>query len=403
MAADYDLAKVRAHFPSLASGLAFFDGPGGSQTPDVVADAVRATLLGPLSNRGDLTLAQENAERAVAGAREALADLLDASPEAVVFGRSFTQLTFDLSRTMAKEWGPGDEVVVTRLDHDGNVRPWVLAAEAVGARVRWVDFEPETGELSWESLESALSDRTRLVAVTGASNLIGTRPALSAVADRAHAAGAWLYVDAVHLVPHALVSLAGSGADLIGCSTYKFCGPHAGVVAGRPEVLERLHPDKLVPASDRVPERFELGTLPYELMAGATAAVDFLAALAPGAAVTRRDRLASSMAALEQHEDRLRDRVEEGLSGLEGVTVHSRAVGRTPTVFATFADHDAGAVARHLATLDINAPAGTFYAHEPARRMALGPDGGLRIGLAPYTDDGDVDRLLEALTAYLGG
>jgi cysteine desulfurase family protein (TIGR01976 family) len=399
---QYDVAKVRAHFPSLESGLAFFDGPGGSQTPDVVAEAVRATLVGPLSNRGDLTVAQENAERAVVGAREALADLLGASPQGVVFGRSFTQLTFDLSRAMAKDWGPGDEVVVTRLDHDGNVRPWVIAAEAVGATVRWVDFELETGELSDASLEEALTERTRLVAVTGASNLIGTRPDLPGIAARAHAAGAWLYVDAVHLTPHAPVSLADSGADFVGCSTYKFLGPHAGVVASRPELLERLRPDKLVPATDEVPERFELGTLPYELMAGATAAVEFLADLAPGAATTRRERLEASMAALEAYEDRLRERVEDGLRSLDGVTLHSRAALRTPTVLATFDRHDAGDVALHLATRGINAPAGTFYAYEPARRIGLGPDGGLRIGLAPYTDDSDVDRLLEALAAYVG-
>jgi len=397
---DYDVAKVRAHFPSLESGLVFFDGPGGSQTPDAVAEAVRATLVGPLSNRGDLTVAQENAERAVVGAREALADLLGATPDGIVFGRSFTQLTFDLSRTMAKDWGPGDEVVVTRLDHDGNVRPWVIAAEAAGATLRWVDFEPETGELSMSSLEAALSDRTRLVAVTGASNLIGTRPDLPAVAERVHAAGAWLYVDAVHLTPHACVSLAESGADFLGCSTYKFLGPHAGVVAGRPELLEQLRPDKLAPATDRVPERFELGTLPYELMAGAAAAVEFLADLAPGAATTRRERLERSMAALEAHEDRLRERVEEGLGGVAGVTLHSRAARRTPTVLATFDGHDAGDVARHLATRGINAPAGSFYAYEPARRMGLPPDGGLRVGLAPYTDDSDVDRLVEALADY---
>lgn len=394
---EYDVAKVRAHFPALESGLAFFDGPGGSQTPDVVGDAVRSTLLAPLSNRGDLTAAQDNAERAVVGAREALGDLLDADPRGVVFGRSFTQVTFDVSRAMAKDWGPGDEVVVTRLDHDGNVRPWVIAAEAAGATLRWVDFEPETGELSMESLEGALRERTRLVAVTGASNLIGTRPDLSAVAELVHDAGAWLYVDAVHLTPHATVSLRESGADLVGCSTYKFCGPHAGVVAARPEVLDGLHPDKLAPATDQVPERFELGTLPYELMAGATAAVEFLADLAPGAATTRRDRLAASMAALEEHEDRLRARVEEGLAALPGVTLHSRAAARTPTVLATFADHDAGAVAAHLASKDINCPAGTFYAYEASKRLALGPDGGLRVGLAPYSDDSDVDRLLEAL------
>ncbi len=399
---EYDVAKVRAHFPALESGLAFFDGPGGSQTPDVVAEAVRSTMVAPLSNRGDLTPAQENAERAVVGARAALADLLDADPGGIVFGRSFTQLTFDLSRTMAKEWGPGDEVVVSRLDHDANVRPWVIAAEAVGAGVRWIDLEPETGELSMASLEAALSERTRLVAVTGASNLIGTRPDLTAIARTVHDAGAWLYVDAVHLAPHASVSLRESGADLIGCSTYKFLGPHAGVVAARPELLEGLRPDKLVPATDQVPERFELGTLPYELMAGATAAVDFLADLAPGTATDRRARLTASMAALEEHEDRLRLRVEDGLRALDGVTLLSRAASRTPTVLATFADHDAGDVARHLAGQGINVPAGTFYAHEPAQRLGLGPDGGLRVGLAPYTDDSDVDRLLEALSTYAG-
>jgi cysteine desulfurase family protein (TIGR01976 family) len=318
-----------------------------------------------------------------------------------VFGRSFTQLTFDLSRAMAKTWGPGSEVVVTRLDHDANVRPWVLAAEAVGAAVRWVDLEPETGELSLPSLERAITARTRVVAVTGASNLIGTRPDLPAVAERAHAVGAWLYVDAVHLTPHAPVSLSESGADLLGCSTYKFFGPHAGAVAGRVELLEQLHPDKLVPSTDAVPERFELGTLPYELMAGAAAAVDFLADLAPGSATGRRARLAASMAAVEAHEDRLLARVEAGLRALPGATVHSIAARRTPTVLATFAGHQAEDVSRHLATAGINAPAGTFYAYEPARRLGLWPDGGLRVGLTPYTDDSDVDRLLEALGSYL--
>jgi cysteine desulfurase family protein (TIGR01976 family) len=397
---EYDVAKVRAHFPALESGLVFFDGPGGSQTPDVVGEAVRATLVAPLSNRGGLTVAQENAERAVLGAREALADLLDATPDGIVWGRSFTQLTMDLSRTMAKEWGPGDEVVVTRLDHDGNVRPWVIAAEAVGATVRWVDFDPETAELSMASLEEAVGPRTRLVAVTGASNLIGTRPDLPAVAERAHAVGAWMYVDAVHLTAHASVSLERSGADFLGCSTYKFLGPHAGVVAGRPELLERLHPDKLAPATDDVPERFELGTLPYELMAGATAAVDFLADLAPGGATSRRERLEASLAAVQAHEDRLRERVEDGLRALPGVTVYSRAATRTPTVLVTFAGHEAESVSRHLASRGVNAPAGSFYAYEPAQRLGLGEEGGLRLGLAPYSDDGDVDRLLDALTEY---
>jgi cysteine desulfurase family protein (TIGR01976 family) len=396
----YDVARVRAHFPQLSSA-AYFDGPGGSQTPDVVARAIHDTLLAPLSNRGRLTEAERNADQVVLGFRSAMADLLGAEPGGIVYGRSFTQLTFDVSRAMAKEWGPGDEVVVSRLDHDSNVRPWVIAAEAVGATVRWADFDPETAELTADDVDAVLTNHTKVVAVTGASNLIGTRPDLAAIAERVHDAGAWLYVDAVHLTPHAPVSLAESGADFVGCSAYKFLGPHCGTLAGRVELLERLRPDKLVPASDQVPERFELGTLPYELMAGATAAVDFLAGLAPGDATTRRTQLESSMTALAVHEDGLRERVEARLAELPGVTVHSRAARRTPTTLATFAGHDARDLAGALAERGINAPAGTFYAYEPAQRIALGPDGGLRIGMAPYTDDSDIDRLLEALTELL--
>ena len=394
----YDVSAVRAHFPALVGGAAHFDGPGGSQTPDVVARAIHDTLVRPLSNRGSLTAAERNADAAVTGARAALGDLLGADPDGIVFGRSMTQLTFDLARTMAKDWGPGDEVVVTRLDHDANVRPWVIAAEAVGATVRWASFDAATGELDPAAIEDLVSERTRLVAVTGASNLIGTRPDLRAIADAVHRAGALFYVDAVHLTAHASVDLGATGADLLACSPYKFLGPHCGVLAGRTEVLDGLRPDKLMPSSDRVPERFELGTLPYELMAGTTAAVDFLAALVPGNG-TRREGLVRSMAALEEHEDRLRGRVEEGLRQLPGVTLWSRAARRTPTLLVTFEGHGAREVSAHLASYDVNAPAGSFYAYEAARVLGLDDEGGLRIGLAPYTDDGDVDRLLEALAS----
>ena len=234
-------------------------------------------LTGPLANLGDATPAERNAQAAVVGARAAMADLLAADPAGIVFGRSMTQLTMDLARTLAKGWGPGDEVVVTRLDHDSNVRSWVIAAEAVGATVRWADFDPETGELDPGQVEAVLSDRTRLVAFTAASNLLGTMPDVRAIADLAHAAGAQTYVDGVHLVPHASVDLDALGADFLACSPYKFLGPHCGVLAARPETLEPLRPDKLMPSSNDVPERFELGTLPYELLAGTTAAVDFLA------------------------------------------------------------------------------------------------------------------------------
>jgi cysteine desulfurase family protein (TIGR01976 family) len=406
----YDVARVRSHFPQLkdgpATGAAHFDGPGGSQTPDVVAQAVYDVLVSPLANRGDTTPAERNAEAAVVGARAAVGDLLAIDPSGVVFGRSMTQLTMDLARTLAKDWGPGDEVVVTRLDHDSNVRSWVLAAESVGATVRWVDFDPAAGGLEPARFEAVLSARTRLVAFTGASNLIGTMPDVRAIADLAHAAGAQTYVDGVHLVPHAPVDVDALGADFLACSPYKFLGPHCGVLVARPATLEPLRPDKLVPASDDVPERFEVGTLPYELLAGTAAAVDFLAGLAsdelaPG--TSRRERLVASMTALAAHEDALRERVEEGLADLPGVTLWSRATRRTPTLLATFAHRDVQDVRRHLAARDVNAPAGSFYAYEASRRLGLGTAGGLRIGLAPYTDDADVDRLLDALEEALSG
>jgi cysteine desulfurase family protein (TIGR01976 family) len=398
----YDVAAVRAHFPALVGGAAHFDGPGGSQTPDVVAQAIYDTLTSPLANLDGDNEASRNAEAAVHAGREAMADLLGADPASVVFGRSMTQLTSDLARTMAKDWGPGDEVVVTRLDHDGNVRPWVNAAEAVGATVRWAGFDPETGELHAETIGDLLSERTRVVAVTGASNLIGTRPALRGIADLVHRTDAWLYVDGVHLTPHAPVDVEAIGADIFVCSPYKFLGPHCGVLAGRFELLDKLRPDKLMPSSNEVPERFELGTLPFELMAGTTAAVDFLASLVPGDG-SRRERLLASMTALEEHEDRLRDRVEDTLARLPGVRIWSRAARRTPTLLATFAGHSSYDVSRHLAEHGVNAPAGSFYAYEASRVMGLDDAGGVRIGLAPYNDDADVDRLLHALEGYFAG
>ncbi len=394
-----DVTGIRAHFPALQHGAAHFDAPGGSQTPDAVADAIRDTLLSPLANRGTSTAAARNAEQVVHACRRALADLLDVQPDDVIFGRSMTALTFDMSRAISADWRPGDEIVVTRLDHDGNIRPWVIAAARAGATVRWVDFDPATAELPLENIDAQLTSRTRLVAVTAASNLIGTMPDVAAIADRAHAAGALLYVDGVHYTPHATVDFAELGADFYACSPYKFFGPHCGVVAGRPELLAALRPDKLLPSPDRVPERFELGTLAYELMAGTTAAIDFIAALTD-AAGGRRERLRASMGAIARHEDALRDTIESALRQLPGATIHSRARRRTPTLLVTFTGHDPAEISAFLAERDINAPAGSFYALEAARHLGLGAAGGVRIGLAPYNDANDVDRLIDALTAY---
>ncbi|MDG9693624.1 cysteine desulfurase-like protein [Streptomyces sp. DH17] len=395
MALDVD--AIRARIPALKSGTARFDAPGGTQTPQPVIDAVAEALANPLANRGRTTEGERNADDIVAQARSALADLLGADPRGIVFGRSATQLAYDLSRTLARTWGPGDEVVVTRLDHDSNIRPWVQAAEAAGARVRWADFDPATGELLPEHIEAVLSPRTRLVAVTAASNLIGTVPDMPSVARLVHGAGALLHVDAVHYASHAVVDLAALGADTLVCSPYKFLGPHLGVLAARPEFLETLRPDKLLPSSDAVPERFELGTLPYELLAGARAAVDFLAALEPDARGSRRDRLVASFAALEEHEEALRGRIERGLADLGGITVYSRAARRTPTLLFTVAGLRPAEVYRQLAERGIDAPAGSFYALEASRRLGLGDEGAVRVGLAPYTDADDVDRLLTAL------
>lgn len=394
----FDVAALRSVVPALADGTAFFDAPGGTQTPAPVAGAMARTMTSGISNRGAVTAAEQRAEAVVTGARAAMADLLGAQAGGIVFGRSMTQLTYDLARTIGAGWGVGDEVVVSRLDHDANVRPWVQAAERAGATVRWIDFTPETGELTPEDVSAVLTDRTRLVAFTAASNLIGTRPDIPAVARLVHDAGALFAVDGVHSTAHVSTDVAALGADVYVCSPYKFMGPHCGVLAAAPAFLEGLHPDKLAPSTDAVPERFELGTLPYELLAGTTAAVDLIASLGEGPAGSagRRERLISAMAAIEEHEDRLRLRVEEGLAEL-GATMWSRAERRTPTLLFRLPGVSDADVHRGLAQRGVNAPASNFYALECSRRLGLGDTGAVRVGLAPYSDDADVDKLLTGL------
>ncbi|MFD7713401.1 cysteine desulfurase-like protein [Streptomyces sp. NPDC059785] len=397
----YDVSAVRERFPALRAGTAHFDGPGGTQTPAPVIEAMAKALGGPLSVRGGVMPGEMAAETLVVGFRQAMADLLGAEPEGIVFGRSATQLTYDFARALAATWAPGDEVVVSRLDHDANIRPWIQAAERAGAVIRWAEFDPATGELPVAAVGGLLTERTRLVAVTAASNLIGTCPDVAGIAGLVHRTGALLYVDGVHRSAHDLVDVTELGADFYVCSPYKFFGPHHGVLAARPELLGTLRPDKLLPSTDAVPERFELGTLPYEMLAGTRAAVDFLAGLAPAAQGARRGRLRSAFAAIGGHETVLRERTEQALSAMDGVTVHSRAAERTPTLLLTFDGRAAADAYRFLARTGVHAPAGSFYAVEASRRLGLGDTGGLRVGLSPYNDGDDIDRLLTGLTDFL--
>ncbi len=346
-----------------------------------------------ISNRGLVTTAERRAEDVVAAAREAITDLLGGDPDGVVFARSMTQATYDVSRALAKEWMPGDEVVVTRLDHDANIRPWVQAAAAAGAAARWVGFDRRTAELTVDDVRAELSGRTKVVAVTGASNVLGTRPDLPAIADAVHEVGAVLYVDGVHLTPHAPVDVAALGADFYACSPYKFFGPHHGIVVAAPELWERIDPDKLLPSTNQVPERFELGTLPYELLAGTIAAVDWIAGLGSEAA-DRRTRVWESMHAVEEYEDRLLARLLDGLRQIPGVVLHGAPGRRTPTVFFSVAGREDREVYEHLARAGVNAPASSFYAIEASRWLGLGDTGAVRAGLAPYTSRDDIERLL---------
>jgi cysteine desulfurase family protein (TIGR01976 family) len=292
---------------------------------------------------------------------------------------------------------------VTRLDHDGNIRPWITYAELTGATVRWAQFDPRTGELPVEVVVDLVNENTRVVAVTGAGNLLGTRPDVSAIGDHLADFGALLYVDGVHLTPHTSVDMIAMGADFYVCSAYKFLGPHIGMLAASPALLETMHPDKLRPSTEQIPERFELGTLPYELLAGVTAAIDVLADLVPGdeRQLTRRERLVRSMTILEQYEDELHTRMRDGLDAIPGVRRYGHAPRRTPTELFSVGKIPSAEVYARLAAEGVNAPSGSFYALEAAEHLGLGAQGAVRAGLAPYTNADDVDRLLEGVRSIV--
>jgi len=392
----YDVEKIRADFPALKSGLAFFDGPGGSQVPTQVGAAIAAAITQPISNRGVTTLSEKNAEEIVLGFRQAVGDLINADPAGVVYGRSWTQITYDFSRTLAKTWKPGDEIIVTTLDHDSNIRPWVQAAEAVGAVVRWAKFDTATGELPTSAISDLLNDKTRLVAVTGAGNTLGTRPNIQEISQAVHKTSALLYIDGVHLTPHTPIDVQAMGADFFGLSFYKIFGPHCAAIAAKPELLKTLNNDKLLPSTSESPERFEFGTLPYEIMAGCTATIDYIANMMDGSG-SRRQRIESSMAAAEKYEEELFEYMESEIKALPGVTLYGHAKKRTPTLYFNLKGIAGAEVHKHLAGLKVNAPASNFYALEVSRALGLGDTGAVRAGLAPYSTQEDVDRLVAGL------
>ncbi len=403
---DYDVNAVRACYPALADGWAYLDGAAGTQVPESVITAESAAYRAGIGNHGGFFAASERSARLTAAAREAVGDLLGldaaAAAEAVAFGPSTTALTFRLANALAKTWRAGDEIVLTRLDHDANVRPWVQAAERAGVTVRWADPVLPSLDLPTEAVVAQLGERTRLVAVTAASNVVGTRPDLPAIAAAAHAVGAHVHVDGVHAVPHVVVDLPGLGVDTFATSAYKWSGPHLAALAGRPGLLADLHPDKLDSVVDTAPDRFERGTAPFAQHAGVAAAVDHLAALVPGSG-SRRERLVASMTAVEAYETALLHRLLDGLAGLPHVHRIGAPARQAPTVWFRVDGLHPDDVARACAAARVNVWSGHNYAWELAGFLGIRDSGSaVRAGMSCYTTDSEIDRLLEVL-AGLGG
>ena len=403
----FDVAAVRALYPALADGHAYLDGAAGTQVPSAVIEAIAGAYREGIGNLDGAFAASRRSDAIVAEARAAVADLVGGTAEGVVFGPSATALAYRASDALSRAWTAGDDIVVSRLDHDSNVRPWIQAAARAGVTVKWAEVDLVTGELPTAQYADLIGPRTRVVAVTAASNAIGTRPDVAAVAELGHAAGALVYVDGVHATPHLPVDVAALGADFYTTSAYKWSGPHVAALAASPALLETVWPDKLAPSSNAVPWRFERGTLPFADLAGVTAAVEHLASLAPAAAsgvsgagaspVTRRDRVLASMKAVETYEAGLFARLLGGLAELERVTLYGKAARRAPTAFFSVAGVAPRAVAEHLAAQGVNVWDGDNYAYELCTALGLEPDGAVRAGLVHYNDASDVDRLLNGL------
>jgi cysteine desulfurase family protein (TIGR01976 family) len=402
-----DISIFRQHFPALerrhqGHPVAYFDGPGGTQVPRSVVEAMEDYLFHHNANTHWPYPTSEETDACIVAARSALADFLAASPAEIAFGANMTTLTFHLARGLGQSWGRGDKVIVTELDHQANVAPWRALERECGITVLLAPLLPETGQLDWTRLEQLVNEKPRLIAIGAASNALGTITDVSRAATMARAVGALTFVDAVHYAPHELLDVARIGCDFLACSSYKFYGPHLGILYGRRDALEAVQIPKLAPAPDSVPERLETGTLNHEGIAGAAAAVEFLAAAGHGS--TRRHRLESTFTALHIQGLALFRRMWEGLSELSGVKLYGPPPGtpRTPTIAFTVHGHAADDVARHLVHRGVFVSSGDFYASTVVERLGL--TGGLvRAGCACYTTSDEVDRLIDGIRELRSG
>ncbi|MDH5234624.1 MAG: cysteine desulfurase-like protein [Gemmatimonadota bacterium] len=397
--AALDVAAIRARFPALARKqgrhpVAYFDGPGGTQVPQSVVDAMADYMLHHNANTHWAYPSSIETDAMLAAAREACADFLNASVREVWFANNMTTGTFHLARALGRGWGAGDEIVITDLDHHANVAPWRALERERGVTIKRVAVKLDRGQLDWDSLRAALSSRTRLLAIGAGSNALGTITDVAAATRLAHEAGALAYVDAVHYAPHALVDVRAIGCDFLGCSAYKFYGPHVGLLYGRESLVAALDVPRLEPAPDEAPERMETGTQNHEGIVGTGAAIDFLASL--GAGATRRTRLASAFAALHHRGQALFARMWEGLGAVPGVTRFGPPPDqpRTPTLGFTLAGHDSESVARALAERGVFVSHGDFYAATIVDLLGLSKAGLVRVGAACYTSDDEVERLI---------
>jgi cysteine desulfurase family protein (TIGR01976 family) len=394
--------EIRRCFPALARThngypVAYFDGPGGTQVPRVVVEAMDDYLYHHNANTHWAYPTSEETDAIIDSARNVLADFLNASPTEIVFGANMTTLTFHLARALGRGYEAEDEIVVTELDHHANIAPWRTLEKECGLKVRMVKMIPETGELDWDDFSRQLTRQTKLVALGAASNALGTINDVKRAGEMAHDIGAKVFVDAVHYAPHELIDVRDWNCDFLACSAYKFYGPHIGILYGRRDLLDSLDFPKLIPAPDSAPERAETGTQNHEGIAGAAAAVDFLASLASGP--TLRGRLNAALRRLHERGDALITQLWNGLREIERVRVYGLppGVARTPTIAFTINDVPSIEVAKNFAERGVFLSHGDFYAMTIVERLGLAPDGLVRAGCACYTTAEEVDRLLAAV------